>query len=267
MMSTLAILCGVATSQHAPGLMEPAKKIDPDHFPEERRFAEEARNDYFTHSSVLMLNKYTFERTIMETSPDEVENWVVFFCVSWWEGCQGLEEPYKQLANEWHERANTELMKNEVRFAAVDCAVDKVLCNSQAAKNYPVFNHYARHTKVGTWTGAGERRLAKVQEKLTSWLWTRLGHIAVGRRDEPAPVEPTASRLESWRRQLPGWGPDACVLLLAVLGNALVVSWVFEAAPRAPVSSKEIGKAEVRDTSIGRFLPAHWSKDRQRIEL
>jgi len=273
MMTTLALLCGVVAAQHAPGLLEPAKKIDPDRVPEERRFAEEARTDYFAQSSVLMLNKITFERTIMETSSDEVEHWVVFFCVSWWEGCQGLEEPYKQLANEWHGRANTQLMKNEVRFAAVDCAVDKVLCNSQAAKNYPVVNHYTQHAKVSAWFGGGRKNPAMVTEKLASWLWTRLGHLAIGRQnDELASVKPAASRLESWRLQLPGWAPDACVLVLAVLGNAFIVSWVFEAPSQAPCSSKEsaetqVGVALVGGTSVGRFLPEDWSTDRQRIEL
>jgi len=183
-------LLGVATAMNFDSLVpDQVLKQDPDAEVEEMRFAEESRDDYFSGSSVLLLNKYIFDKNVREASQEEVEHWIVFFCVSWWEGCQSLEEHYKHLAISWHERANTALLKNEVRFAAVDCAVDKVLCNAEGVgTDYPTVIHYTQHEKVAKWS---DRRAStkKIVTKLSGWLWTRLGHLTIGRLDEePTPI-------------------------------------------------------------------------------
>lgn len=177
----------VAAAQDAPQVLERVTKQDEfDPATEkvwEQKFAEEPREDYFAQSSVLLLNKHIFNQNVYEQSSDEVVHWIVHFCVSWWEGCHGFEEPYRSMASEWHDRVNTDLLKNEVRFAAVDCAVDKVLCNAEEVWDYPTVNHYTSGAKVAAWSTERDDVKQKVS-KLSTWLWTRLGHLTLGRLDE-----------------------------------------------------------------------------------
>jgi len=57
------------------------------------------------------------------------------------------------------------LFSRKTRFAQVDCAVDKVLCNSQSVETYPTVVHYRRGGRVGQWSQSGR----KMQKELASF--------------------------------------------------------------------------------------------------
>lgn len=226
---------------------------------------------YFSKSSVLVLNKYIFDENVLESSDNGVQHWIVFFCVSWWEGCQGMEAPYKALASQWHDELNTDLMMNEVRFAAVDCAVDKVLCNQQGVDDYPTVGHYHQHRPISAWSDRSG--LKKMTQKLGKWLEVRLGHLRVGRVDADeeitAPQAPQ-TMLEQAKAAMPDGALDFMVLILAILGNAWVVSRSVTPSPAKKASTAKepaSSAASPAQTSISRLLPEEWAKERTSIEL
>lgn len=92
--------------------------------------------------SVMMLNRHTFNTTVAQP---HVDNWVVFFCVDWLELCQGLWHDYRRMAMHW-EQALAPHAKSwqtaAVRFAEVDCAKEKALCNENNVQNYPSVIHF-----------------------------------------------------------------------------------------------------------------------------
>ncbi|CAK0862320.1 unnamed protein product [Prorocentrum cordatum] len=54
------------------------------------------------------------------------------FCYSWYEPCQDIMDPYSAWSRDWEAKLNQDdLFTTRVRFARVDCATDKELCNAQ----------------------------------------------------------------------------------------------------------------------------------------
>ncbi|CAJ1430897.1 unnamed protein product [Effrenium voratum] len=76
----------------------------------------------------LTLTGPLFDRVVKD-NPTE---WVVFSCVSWLDECQELQEEFRALGRELESKLNGDLFPS-VRFAEVDCARDKVLCNQEHA--------------------------------------------------------------------------------------------------------------------------------------
>lgn len=66
----------------------------------------------------------------------------VSFCPRWWQPCQQLEQTFLEAARHWQSELNTDPSMLRVRFAQVDCAVDKVLCNEQHVTTYPMVALY-----------------------------------------------------------------------------------------------------------------------------
>lgn len=92
--------------------------------------------------SVTMLGRHSFNSTIRQ---EHVDHWVVLFCVDWFELCQGLWHDYRRMAGHWEKAlapAASSWHNSAVRFAEVDCAADKVLCNENGVKNYPSVIHF-----------------------------------------------------------------------------------------------------------------------------
>eukprot|EP00435_Cladocopium_sp_Y103_P060543 s428_g22.t1 len=83
------------------------------------------------HTSTL--NRLLFSGNARTAMGGGAEQWMVAFCASWWEPCEELHVIFEQLAAKWQGKLNTQDRDfiAKVRFATVDCATDKVLCNEE----------------------------------------------------------------------------------------------------------------------------------------
>lgn len=96
---------------------------------------------------VAPLNRLTFGGNVL--TGDRVDHWVVLFCVDWYRACEEAMDEYIVQAEDFSRSLNQgSLWRDVVRFASVDCAVDKVLCNEQLVDTYPMVAHYAGGTSV-----------------------------------------------------------------------------------------------------------------------
>jgi len=230
--------------------------------------------------NALPLNAHTFGGNVLRKGKDEVvEHWIVNFCPNWWDPCQNLALPFDQFGVEWERKLNTELLTQKVRFATVDCATDKVLCNQQHVVQYPTVHHYNRGKIVSTWMGGR----ASDAEKLRRFLDKRLGKTA---EVLPPPEVMAIDRPSLAARLVPGdRAIDFALVLLVLSLNAWAVfnnpqlwqksaAGAFEepaAAPKqaAAVSAPEAADdgASARAAGVARFLPEDWRGASQSMEL
>jgi len=137
-------------------------------------------------SAAASLNHLNFHGNVVEG--DRAENWVVLFCVEWYGPCEELRRGFLGLAHQQSMALNAgRLFTDAVRFAEVDCAVDKVLCNEQLIETYPMVVdhvpkkklkltwkpvqvvHYARGQRVAEWSGEGGS-YEKELRKFSKWV-------------------------------------------------------------------------------------------------
>lgn len=134
------------------------------------------------YRKVLGLNRFNFHPNILvEGGGDVAENWIVLFCYSWWQPCQQIEEPYAQMGAQWQRKLNTALFTQTVRFAQVDCATDRELCNERNVEGFPHVQHYSRGELVNKFIGGQ----ANDELRLAKWLTKRLNGLTP---PEPAPA-------------------------------------------------------------------------------
>merc|ERR1719343_1688330 len=89
-----------------------------------------------------------------------------------------MRPTYLDLANSFERKLNANsLLQLPVRFAEVDCRVDKVLCNEQLVDWYPEIVHYRRGEMVARWV-AGDGKTAEEEEKMTEFLQARMNFTA-----------------------------------------------------------------------------------------
>lgn len=216
--------------------------------------------DVYRHgeSTALKLNSFIFDGNVLRVTPrpDSV-HWVVNFCPSWWEPCQGIAEPFERLAAEWQQRLNHDLLTSQVRFAVVDCATDKVLCNEQEVDAYPTVAHYMGGTKVAQFAGGGKND----GQKLAKWLTKQFGgvHNSGGSESE---AEPEAEGSDDSER--------AADILLAILGLVASVRLVLSnPALRSKDEKPKESSAPERDqvVQMASLLPQEWVKQRASIVL
>jgi len=123
-------------------------------------------------SNVTLLNRFTFEGNVIQGNGRAVDHWAVLFCVDWFEPCMTMRTLFEDLASFYEEELNSDaILSSTVRFAYVDCAVDKPLCNTQDVDGYPSVVHYFEHGQTGLWGGTVEdmHRLKK-ENQLPNWL-------------------------------------------------------------------------------------------------
>lgn len=133
-----------------------------------------------------VLNRVTFQGNVKDNA--QAENWVVFFCVTWYEVCQELRESYFDQAREFEGKLNADaLLHLPVRFAEVDCTVDKVLCNEQSVETYPEIVHYSRGNPVARWSARG-RSTKREGERMAKFLADKLAPLDAA-SEEGAPAE------------------------------------------------------------------------------
>jgi len=160
---------------------------------------------------IASLNRRTFESNI---ASDFVENWIVMFCADWYAPCVETRRSYMVLAEKYDAKQNSdaELLRSTVRFASVDCAVDKVLCNTQFVEDYPTLRHYREGKIHASWKGSGRINESKA---LAAWLEKTL--------TAPAPqagaADSTSSLLTASERAL------LMRLIASVVAMAAAICW------------------------------------------
>lgn len=215
-------------------------------------------------SPTLKLNRVNFRGNVLQSrgSKDLVGQWFVSFCPSWWEPCQRLEEPFAELTSTWEKQLNTALLSKEVRFAAVDCAIDKVLCNEQSVETYPTVHRYKDGKRIASWSG-GRR---DDPERLAKWLQRQLGNAG-----KPEPVVDAGFHIKLGHL-VPGGRALDFILVFGVLALN------FRAICNNPGLSKKQARAvplqqavrseqPVRIPGTARFMPDAWEKARQSLWL
>jgi len=231
-------------------------------------------------TNALPLNAHTFAGNVLRKGADEVvEQWIVSFCPNWWDPCQNLALPFDQFGVEWERKLNTELLTRKVRFATVDCATDKVLCNQQKVAQYPTVHHYRKGKIASTWVGGR----ASDAEKLRRFLDKRLGKTA---EVLPPPEVMAIDRPSLAARLVPGdRAIDFALVLLVLSLNAWAVFnnpqlWQKSAAgpfEEPAAASKQAGAVSARavaedgavprPSGVARFLPEDWRGACQSMEL
>jgi hypothetical protein len=104
------------------------------------------------HDPVLKLNQNIFHGNVINGA-DRVNNWMVLYCPYWWEPSQQISPHFEQLAGSFQERLNKDLMASHVRFARVDCATEKPLCNHYNVQDYPTVQHFKGGLLQKSWNG------------------------------------------------------------------------------------------------------------------
>jgi len=211
-----------------------------------------------TQYHVLHLGRRTFAETVLPSTGYPVENWIVMFCYSWYEPCQGIADPYSAWSREWEAKLNQDLFTARVRFATVDCATDKELCNAQEVEGYPHIKHYSEGVAIGKWTGGRQND----ETRLAKWLTKRLGAAEKpeeGERSEDAQPYPSVVAREQGINALLVLGVSALVFRAVCLDAEL---WKGPAeTPPAAVQGGPPGPP-----AGPRGLPAEWAR-RGRVEL
>lgn len=115
---------------------------------------------------VLRLNSVTLAKSLLVKDASEIAQWIVMFCAPWHPNCEASYPIFRKAAQYWQEKLNTGLFTKEVKFADVDCAVDKVLCNSQNVDRYPVIGHYRQGKQVSLWKAIGKND----EQRVSDWL-------------------------------------------------------------------------------------------------
>merc|ERR1719229_1616290 len=112
-----------------------------------------------------------------------------------------MEEPFAQMGAQWQSQLNKEaVFTREIRFAKVDCATDRVLCNERGVEGFPHVQYYTGGALAKKWSGGRENDELRLQK----WLQKRLDVLT---SPAPAPNE--------------GSGPAALAARVAQLLGAL----------------------------------------------
>jgi len=146
---------------------------------------------------VASLNRYTFAGNVFANREGEgPDAWVVLFCAHWFEPCQVFADTFVSAAADHGGISHDNLFSRTTRFAWVNCAVDKVLCNSQEVDVYPTVVHYRRDGRVGEWSFSG-KTMEKEIVSFSKWLKKQLEHLDLSPKNEAslnetdAPADPT----------------------------------------------------------------------------
>jgi len=217
---------------------------------------------------VMRLNRFTFEQTILKEHDDEVPHWIVIFCTPWYEPCQALEPVFKQLTEKWQNQLNNAVLSTEVRFAAVDCATEKSLCNEQNVNTYPFVAHYRQRKQVRVWRG---KSFAADEKRLKDFLMKELVPIAAAQNsglDEEGFENLSAESGQT----VP---VDFLLIFAAIAGNAWFISrggFGGEATSSSAACEKHLqNMVPASDQQVSscviRSLPQEWGRDRASYEL
>jgi len=240
--------------------------------------------------SVPVLNRVTFNGNIKDELL-HVEHWMVLFCVDWYDACKTVRQSYLDLASEHERKLNTKaLLQLPVRFAEVDCRVDKVLCNEQLVDWYPEIVHYHRGDMVSRWVVGESTKMSEDIENMTLFLEEELNFTKPeeGEFDGKLHSNKTSADEDIWDLPLAQQHPLKTAVRLAPLAAGLVsmAVWVFTAGAevlqglrrlrggQAPLAAADAQKKTLPELAprtseegVRRRLPESWARERRSIEL
>jgi len=231
----------------------------------------------------LRLNAHTFHGNVFHGG-DHIEQWVVSFCPNWWEPCQNLALPFDQFGLEWERKLNTELLTKKVRFATVDCATEKVLCNEQGVQQYPTVHHYQEGQIASTWVGGR----SSDAETLAKFLRKHLRRVT----EAPPPTEAKALEHTSTDGLVARLAPGDCAIDFVLIVFVLSLNtWAVFNNPQlwqksqtgaceepalaskqpgpapTPAAHPAVGAAAARREGVVRFMPEEWREACSSMEL
>eukprot|EP00440_Ansanella_granifera_P022361 gb/GFBE01024285.1/.p1 GENE.gb/GFBE01024285.1/~~gb/GFBE01024285.1/.p1 ORF type:complete len:258 (+),score=54.32 gb/GFBE01024285.1/:1-774(+) len=229
--------------------------IDGGAWPEQK---EQVFTAHHLHRNVAELGSVLFAGNVLRPLGGGAEQWIVAFCPSWWEPCQHLDLAFSEAAASWQARLNTDDFKAKIRFARVDCATDKVLCNEQGVETYPTIAHYREGRQIRQ-TGLNPK---KMKDKLEGWLHSSL--VEKAEEDSvSASRETTQSNAAS--------GVDLALVVLALLASFRLVSASPDVLHGSTVKKAAncVGLPSARQPDPGRvnLLPEEWASTRSSVEL
>lgn len=219
------------------------------------------------HSPVLELNAYIFESNVLHGN--YVDHWVVLFCPKWFEPCEHLWPAYEAESGKWQRQMNKDLLHLHARFARVDCATDKVLCNTQSIEEYPTVVHYYKGVHVSQWT----MRSRNGARLMASWIKKQLTTAQVEMHDFLSTTALDLVVARFWNSQ--GLTREG-LLALALIALPL---WIYSLDVKRPTLSlrhlpdSQSSRGEIPDLCQGtsrrpeEYLPQDWSTQHTSMEL
>lgn len=204
-----------------------------------------------------VLNKNTFhasvrgERTI-------AEHWFVMYCVNWAPTCQQLREAYVDYARSNEDALNADsLLMPRVRFAEVECAMDKVLCNEQEIEYMPRIQHWHQGRMVKLWR-ATTRNMSKLEARIVNWLAEETEFTEVVERRESSGDASTVSATQANATAENVTSANASSLNASVLDNSTEVLatlteffefWLNSTSANASSANASAANASATNTS------------------
>eukprot|EP00747_Dinoflagellata_sp_TGD_P161867 gnl/TRDRNA2_/TRDRNA2_178852_c0_seq1.p1 gnl/TRDRNA2_/TRDRNA2_178852_c0~~gnl/TRDRNA2_/TRDRNA2_178852_c0_seq1.p1 ORF type:complete len:265 (-),score=62.34 gnl/TRDRNA2_/TRDRNA2_178852_c0_seq1:66-860(-) len=264
MVFSVTVLTLLAAAQALPVIDEPGlRKVPTAHL-----------DETLLHPPIATLNRVTFEGNVLQPTGAKTEHWIINFCAHWYEPCQALAPHFSDLGAQWEKSLDKgALFTAGVRFAQVDCAVDKVLCNEMGVEDYPTVMHYHQQEKLASWTAQGWTGEAMAQDapRLARWLRQQ-----IGREGEEARAAAKAAKLKKLGERLPKQNMIVLFIGLFLIGLFAIVNFVNilrgagilgqpNDAPKPAVRVPATVKQE--ESEVDSIFPEQWSKDRKTIEL
>jgi len=223
---------------------------------------------------VPILNRFTFQGSVRNKAYDATEEYVIYFCVSWIELCEALRHEYGQIAYRFEEQLNIDLFFNTVRFAYVDCATDKKLCNEEGVDDYPYAVHYRAGNLMSRWvSGQGSRK--EINETMHAFIEQALSKTPLGgQRNKVKVVEPFFPTFSCKGLPLADAVKLAAVLSFAasaagVALRALASGGGVGGGAWTRAAGKGTGRPSEDEALLSplRCLPSEWGTERQSITL
>lgn len=190
--------------------------------------------------SVTKLNRVTFNKTVAQ---EHIDHWIVLYCVDWYELCQGLWEDYKTSAVRWEHRLSgsaSSWQATPIRFAEVDCATDKALCNENNVEGYPSVQHFHNGKLASVWAlSPGAASISDLSKDIVKWVDHELANNATHANSErSASVKPglIAEFVGLWKVASSGmrelyahlsWRSPATAALayVVIIINMVILTW------------------------------------------
>lgn len=132
-----------------------------------------------------------------------------------------------------------------VRFAVVDCDMDKVLCNNQYVEAYPAVHRYIGRKQIATWTG----RSGQDVDRLSQWLMQQMNTTAGVKESKP-----TATSKTKFKPALTGSTLD----LFLVMGILLVNLWAVVSDPQLWRRQPEVPTKLPQQSTAARMTCNEW---------
>lgn len=202
--------------------------------------------------SVTMLGRHNFNSTVKQ---DFVDHWFVLFCVDWLEPCQGIWHDYRHTAMYWEHNmaANASSWQNSaVRFAEVDCATDKALCNENDVEGYPSVSHFKDGKFLKAWSISPSAK--SLSKDIAQWIGKELAFNATGalmRKETSGTSLNVAANVYEFFALLSWKDPTTAFAGYGLIAIAVfVVAWVLGTGLELEVKS-----AVVRKSWSSAFLP------------